>query len=89
MENKIEELIKGFDEYAKENGFQLNSDRKSVERVANGLLSNEEKYGQRYCPCRRIFGNKEEDSKNICPCVYHKGEIEKEGHCFCRLYFKK
>ena len=84
----MEELIKKYSEYAKNNGFQLNPDKKVVERIIDGLLKNEAKYGKKYCPCRRISGNKEEDSKKICPCFWHKDEIEKDGHCFCNLYVK-
>jgi ferredoxin-thioredoxin reductase catalytic chain len=84
----MEELIKKYQEYAKENGFQLNTDKKIVERIINGLLRNKEKYGQMYCPCRRVSGDKEEDSKKICPCFWHKEEINKDGHCFCNLYIK-
>ena len=84
----IEELIKKYDEYAKSNDFQLNPDRKIVERVINGLLANEKKYGAKYCPCRRVAGNKEEDSKKICACFWHKDEIKKDGHCLCNLYVK-
>jgi ferredoxin-thioredoxin reductase catalytic chain len=83
-----EELIKWSDNYAKTNGFKLNPDGKSVERVAKGLLANEQKYGKRYCPCRRISGNQEADAKNICPCIYHRAELEKDGHCLCFLFVK-
>lgn len=83
---KIEELMKEYGEYAKNNGFQINPDKKTAERIINGLIENEKKYGKKYCPCRRITGNEEEDSKKICPCFWHKDEIKKDGHCFCRLY---
>lgn len=91
MENKIGELSKEYSEYAKSNGFQLNPDRKVFERVINGLLMNEEKYGKKYCPCRRVpqpDESTEEASKKICPCFWHKDEIKKDGHCFCNLYVK-
>jgi thioredoxin len=84
----ISELIKESFEYAQQNGFQLNSDKKNVERVINGLLENEKKYGKKYCPCRRVTGDKEKDAKIICPCVYHKDEIAKDGKCFCGLFIK-
>lgn len=90
MENqeKIEQLMKEYDEYAKKNGFQLNPDKKAVERIIDGLLKNEAKHGAKYCPCRRVSGDKAEDEKKICPCIWHKDEIKKDGHCLCRLYFK-
>ena len=85
---KIEKLIEEYQEYAKQNGFRLNPKREIVERVIKGLFENEKKYGARYCPCRRVTGNSEEDKKIICPCVYHRGEIEKLGHCLCGLFVR-
>ena len=86
--NKIEETIEKYSEYARKNGFQLNPNRKIVERVVNGLLENEKKKGKKYCPCRVLSGNQEEDSKKICPCAYHKEEIAKIGRCYCGLFAK-
>lgn len=83
-----EKIILEYAEYAKQNGFQLNPDKGVVERIAKGLLANEKKYGQRYCPCRRVAGNLEEDKSKICPCVYHREEIERLGHCLCGLFVK-
>ena len=87
MEN-IKEIIKEYQDYAQKNGFKLNSNREVVKRIAKGLLENEKKYGQRYCPCRRILGNPEEDKKNVCPCQWHREEIERDGHCLCGLFTK-
>lgn len=87
-EPDINGMVERYDNYAKSNGFRLNPDRKTVERIINGLLANEKKYGKKYCPCRRVSGNEEEDSKKICPCAFHKDEIEKDGHCFCNLFVK-
>lgn len=87
-QKKIEEMIKEYSEYAQKNGFQLNPDKKNVERVINGLLENEKKNGKKYCPCRRLSGNQEEDSKKICPCVYREEELAKDGRCFCGLFIK-
>jgi len=87
MDNQ-EKLAGEYGEYAKNNGFQLNPDKKTVERIISGLLANEKKYGKKYCPCRRVSGNDGEDSRKVCPCFWHKDEIKKDGHCFCRLYVK-
>lgn len=83
-----EDLVKQYEEYAKENGFRLNPDKKIAEGVILGLLAREEKFGVRYCPCRRVTGDKEEDKKIICPCIYHKEEIERDGKCYCNLFIK-
>ncbi|PIS17437.1 MAG: ferredoxin:thioredoxin reductase [Candidatus Nealsonbacteria bacterium CG09_land_8_20_14_0_10_42_14] len=88
MEN-IKKVIEECRKYAEENGFALNPDRKKLELLIRGLLENEKKYGQRYCPCRRITGNKEEDRPKICPCQWHREEIERDGHCLCGLFVKK
>jgi thioredoxin len=88
-QDKAEQVIKEYADYAKKNGFRLNPSEESVKRIASGLLANEKKYGQKYCPCRRVTGNLEEDKRNICPCEYHKGEIEKDGHCLCNLFLKQ
>ena len=67
---------------------KLNPDKKIVDGIMKGLAENKEKYGARYCPCRRVTGDKEIDAKIICPCIYSKDEIEKDGHCFCNLFVK-
>ena len=87
MEN-IEKIIGDYKEYVEKSGFRLNPDREVVERVIKGLLENEKKYGQRYCPCRRVSGNPAEDKLKICPCVWHRQELERDGHCYCRLFVK-
>ncbi len=83
------ELIKKYQSYADENGFQLNPDKQVVKRLASNLLNIEEKYGFKYCPCRRLTKDKKKDKKIICPCVYHKKEINEQGHCHCFLFVKK
>lgn len=87
-QEEISKLKKEYSEYAKANGFNLNPDDKTVERIIKGLISNEKKYGKKYCPCRRVTGDLKEDEKKICPCVWHKDEIEKDGKCFCGLYVR-
>lgn len=88
-DEKIEQTIKNYEDYARKNGFQMNPNKKIAENVIKGLLANEGKHGARYCPCRRITGDKEEDAKKVCPCVWHKQEISEQGFCTCRLFVKK
>ena len=77
-----------YKKYAEDNGFKLNPNEQIVDVVLAGLKRNEEKHGERYCPCRRVTGDREADKKIICPCIYHKDEIEKDGHCHCNLFVK-
>jgi len=88
MAEKIKKLIKEYEKHAEKNGFRLNPNKKVVEQVIEGLLKNEEKFGKKYCPCRRIQGISEKDKEIICPCVFHKKEIKKQGHCHCLLYVR-
>ncbi|MDI6603207.1 MAG: thioredoxin [Patescibacteria group bacterium] len=85
---KVEEIIKNYQNYALKNNWRLNPDRKVVERVVMGLLANEKKYGYKYCPCRRVTDIQEEDKGKICPCQWHREEIERDGHCLCGLFVK-
>ncbi|MFA5368548.1 MAG: ferredoxin-thioredoxin reductase catalytic domain-containing protein [Candidatus Paceibacterota bacterium] len=87
-EQKIQELIQQYREYAQEKGFKLNPNEKIVEGVIKGLLLREELFGEKYCPCRKMTNDKIEDKKIICPCVYHLEEVEKDGHCYCNLFVK-
>ncbi|MGB9743213.1 MAG: ferredoxin-thioredoxin reductase catalytic domain-containing protein [Minisyncoccales bacterium] len=88
-QEKIRKLITEYEVYARKNGFVLNPNQQLVEAVIKSLLEREEKFGQRYCPCRRLTGNQEEDKKIICPCVYHQEEIKKNGHCLCGLFVRQ
>jgi ferredoxin-thioredoxin reductase catalytic subunit len=87
-EKDIEDLIKKSEEYAAVKGFKLNPNQGVVSGVIKGLLMRKEKFGEIYCPCRKMTGNKEEDEKIICPCAFHEEEIAKDGHCFCNLFVK-
>ena len=81
-------LIRDYIVHAKKNGINLNPNEETVRRIIKGLFANEKKYGEKYCPCRRVTGNLEDDKKNICPCAYHLAEVEKDGHCLCNLFVK-
>jgi ferredoxin-thioredoxin reductase catalytic subunit len=76
------------EKYAESQGFKLNPDEKVVTALLQGLIKNEEKYGQRYCPCRPVTGDQEEDKLKVCPCIWHRTEIENMGHCHCGLFVR-
>ncbi len=87
-ENEFERLFKQCKEYADQNGFRLNPNKKIVDYLITALLEREKKYGKKYCPCRRVEKNNTENNKIICPCIYCKEEIKKNGHCHCFLFVK-
>jgi ferredoxin-thioredoxin reductase catalytic subunit len=83
------ELIEKSKQHADSAGISLNPDEQVVNGVIKGLLRNRETKGELYCPCRMVTGNKDKDAEIVCPCVYHRGEIELQGFCHCRLFVKK
>jgi ferredoxin-thioredoxin reductase catalytic subunit len=88
-EERNKNLISILKKYADENNFKLNPDIKILNGIISALLRNKDINGEIYCPCRIITGNKTEDKKIICPCIYHKDEIKQDGHCKCRLFWKR
>ena len=72
--------------YAASQGIRLNKDRSFVMDILKGLLTNEQRYGYRSCPCRLAWGVKEKDADIICPCVYRDPDIKDYGSCYCELY---
>jgi ferredoxin-thioredoxin reductase catalytic chain len=66
----IDIIIENYKKWAEKNGFSINPNKKVVEFLVKSLLDREQKFGKRYCPCRRITGNKKEDEQIVCPCIY-------------------
>jgi len=83
------EILKNKIKYARKNNYRLNRDKRILDFLISGLARNKKEKGAEYCPCRPLSGDPEEDKKKICPCFWHKKEIEKQGFCHCRLFFKK
>lgn len=84
-----DEVLAWVEAYARENGWMLNPDPTVLAAVIRGLARNETRFGVRYCPYHLRSGDDEKDRAIIRPWVYHRDEIERDGHCRCRLYYKK
>jgi len=67
-------------------GYFLNPDVDFVLDLMDGLLTNEQRYGYRACPCRLADGVREKDLDIICPCDYRAPDLEEYGACYCALY---
>jgi ferredoxin-thioredoxin reductase catalytic chain len=67
-------------------GYYLNPDVDFVLDLMEGLLTNEERYGYRACPCRLADGVREKDLDIICPCDYRDPDLDEYGACYCALY---
>lgn len=87
-DQKIEDLTKKYQALAEEKGIKITADKEILRSLMKGLLINEEKYGAKYCPCRRVSGKKEEDDSKICPCEFLEKEIHEKGQCLCGLFVK-
>jgi len=81
-----EQLYSLLSKYAESQGIRLNKDREFVMDILRGLLTNEQRYGYRSCPCRLAAGTKEQDADILCPCVYRDPDIKEYGSCYCELY---
>ncbi len=84
MDKKVQILIKEYKKHAEKNGFRLNPNKEIVENLIKALIKNEEEFGKKYCPCRKIHRD-----EIVCPCIYHKDEIKKQKHCHCFLFVGK
>lgn len=84
-----ERLFEILTKYAESQGICLNRDKEYVMDILHGLLTNEDRYGYRSCPCRLASGVKERDADIICPCVYRDPDIREYGSCYCRLYVSR
>ncbi len=74
--------------FAKESGLILNPDEKRVEKVIGLMTMNYNTTGKYFCPCKQSHPLDTEND-TICPCSTIEDEIEAEGHCYCRLFYKK
>jgi ferredoxin-thioredoxin reductase catalytic subunit len=85
-----EEWLKALQAYCeKNNSFELNPDAEHVGKIIDGVLTNEEKYGLKLCPCRVRDGSREKDLELLCPCNFFTHKTwEEKGQCWCGLIVK-
>ncbi|MBU0628704.1 MAG: hypothetical protein KKC75_05925 [Nanoarchaeota archaeon] len=90
-----EELIKVWQNFAKDNDFKINPDSEHVGFIIQGVLKNEAKYGLKLCPCRLRDRTRQKDLELICPCNFKAHETwlnPKNGMpqmCWCGLFVKR
>ncbi len=71
---------------AEDAGYLLNPDEQFARELLEGLLTNEDRFGYRCCPCRLPAGDAEADNDIICPCIYRDADLSEYGQCYCALY---
>jgi ferredoxin-thioredoxin reductase catalytic subunit len=80
LSNKVTEL-------ATWNRYVLNPDRERIEKVVGLMTENLVASGKMFCPCKQSHPlNPAVDV--TCPCPEWKADIERNGHCFCRLFYR-
>lgn len=86
VEERAAAIRRRLEEYLVGKDFYFNPDPEMLNSILRAMAKRWEKFGEDYCPCRRVTGDKEKDALIVCPCIYHKEEIEKDGFCHCRLF---
>jgi len=74
-------------ELADKLGWILNPDEERVQKVIGLMTMNHSAAGGYYCPCKQTHPLDTEKDV-ICPCPELGQEMEKDGNCFCKLFFK-
>jgi ferredoxin-thioredoxin reductase catalytic chain len=86
MDERVQKRLEALKKDAAAGGYKLNPDESFVADLAEGLLTNADRYGLEICPCRLIDGAPEENMDIVCPCVYRDDDLAEYGACFCALY---
>ncbi|MDR1519580.1 MAG: ferredoxin:thioredoxin reductase [Planctomycetota bacterium] len=68
---------------------RFNPDEDLVGDIIEAIAARKAKFGEAYCPCRRLSGDPGKDREIICPCVHREREIATDGYCHCRLFVRK
>lgn len=78
------------EQFTEKNEFQVNPDKEKVTMLLDGIFSNEQNQGLKYCPCRLITKDFEEDLKLVCPCNFLIHDTYKAiGECWCGLFVRR
>lgn len=74
-------------EIAAQRGYLLNPDEERIRKVVGLMTINNSEFGKYFCPCKQ--SHPLDPGKDVlCPCPEMAGEIAKDGHCFCKLFFR-
>ena len=75
------------EEIAEKAGLSLNEDSERVQKVIGLMTINLKSAGNYFCPCKQ--SHPLDASKDVlCPCPEINDEINADGCCFCKLYYK-
>jgi len=71
---------------AEQHGYVLNPDAERVMKVVGLMTENRVNAGRYFCPCKQTHPL-DTVKDTVCPCPSWREEIEKDGHCFCKLFY--
>ena len=72
---------------SQENGYRLNPDQERIRKVVGLMTMNYNEFGKYYCPCKQ--SHPLDPAKDVlCPCPPLADEVQRDGYCFCKLFFK-
>lgn len=74
-------------DFAEKSGSSINPDEERVQKVIGLMTMNHSAAGDYYCPCKQTHPLDTENDV-ICPCPELGKELEKDGNCFCRLFYR-
>lgn len=86
QEKTLEDVIEFINRAAKQYGWAVVDDADFLHDLAEGLLTNYQRFGFFQCPCRDSYGEREKDRDIMCPCVYCAEDIREYGQCYCGLF---
>ncbi len=85
-----DELKKAWAKFTEPNDFVLNPNEEHVNKIIDGVLDLEKKYGLKLCPCRLRNGSLERDLELICPCNFKiQANWKTKGECWCGLFTRR
>lgn len=85
---EYETVLRRVEGIAANKGFILNPDGERVQKVVGLMTVNLVKAGNYFCPCKQ--SHPLDTTKDLCcPCPTWEEEIQKDGHCFCKLFYRK
>ena len=87
-----DKFLRSIENLAEKNEFQVNLDKEKVQMLIDGVFSNEQNQGLKYCPCRLATKDFVEDLKLVCPCnflIHETYKDKKDGECWCGLFVRR
>jgi ferredoxin-thioredoxin reductase catalytic subunit len=86
--SEYNENLERISKIAAEHGYTLNPDQERLQKVVGLMTMNQNEFGKYYCPCKQSHPLDTEKDE-LCPCPPLADEVQKDGYCFCKLFYKK